>query len=165
MIQKVIYRRKAESLAPGRGLLLNYILWGVEVRGGQQQGSASYPLPLQVLSLWLLLLEREFPVLSGRLGQGAGRVPERGGVEEKGRVPSPGTPAGRSGMQRGLGSGTASGRSLGLLSAPGQLNIANPPEQRASRIFLRPQPYAFPPGVYPTAASGFFLHLNSFSVA
>lgn len=69
MIQKVIYRRKAESLAPGRGLLLNYILWGVEVRGGQQQGSASHPLPLQVLSLWLLLLEREFPVLSGRLGQ------------------------------------------------------------------------------------------------
>lgn len=31
MIQKVIYRRKAESLAPGRGLLLNYILWRVEV--------------------------------------------------------------------------------------------------------------------------------------
>lgn len=30
MIQ-VIYRRKAESLAPGRGLPLNYILWGVEV--------------------------------------------------------------------------------------------------------------------------------------
>ena len=48
MIQKVIYRRKTESLAPGRGLLLNYILWGVEVRGGQQQGSASHPLPLQV---------------------------------------------------------------------------------------------------------------------
>ena len=51
MILKVIYRRKTESLAPGRGLLLNYILWGVEVRGGQQQGSASHPLPLQVLSL------------------------------------------------------------------------------------------------------------------
>lgn len=31
MIQKVIYRRKTESLAPGRGLLLNYILGGVEV--------------------------------------------------------------------------------------------------------------------------------------
>lgn len=45
MIQKVIYRRKAESLAPGRGLLLNYILWGVEVMRGQQQGSASYPPP------------------------------------------------------------------------------------------------------------------------
>ena len=65
-------------------------------------------------------------------------------------------------MQRGLGSVTALGRSLGLLSAPGQPNIANPPEQRVSRIFLRPQPHTFPPGVYPTAASGFFLHLDSF---
>lgn len=33
MTQKVIYRRKTESLAPGRSLLLNYILWGVEVCG------------------------------------------------------------------------------------------------------------------------------------
>lgn len=31
MIQNVIYRRKAESLAPGRGLLLNYILGGAGV--------------------------------------------------------------------------------------------------------------------------------------
>lgn len=33
MTQKVIYRQKAEGLAPGRSLLLNYILWGVEVCG------------------------------------------------------------------------------------------------------------------------------------
>ena len=86
-------------------------------------------------------------------------------MEEKGRVPSPGTPAGESGMQRVLGSVTASGRSLGLLSAPGQLNIANPSGQRVSRIFLRAQSHPFPPGAYPMAASWFFLHLDSFSVA
>lgn len=45
MIQNVIYRRKAESLAPGRDLLLNYILWGVEVCVGLQPGKDFHLLP------------------------------------------------------------------------------------------------------------------------
>lgn len=147
MIQKVIYRRKAESLAPGRGLLLNYILWGVEVRGGSSRGAPPTPSPSRSCP-WSRPNSRPVPVapVAGEgipcsqweTRTGSRKSSEREGVEEKGRVLSPGTPAGGSGMQRGLGSVTALGRSLGLLSAPGQPNIANPPEQRVSRIFLRP---------------------------
>lgn len=138
MIQKVIYRRKAESLAPGRGLLLNYILWGWRYEGAAA-GEASLPYPSRSCPCGSCCW-RGIPCSQWETRTGSKeRVPERGGWRK--REESHLRDSCREVWDaEGLGSGTASGRSLGLLSAPGQLNIANPPEQRASRIFLRRNP-------------------------
>lgn len=117
MIQKVIYRRKAESLAPGRGLLVNYILGGGGMSGAAG-GIDFYPSPppglspwlptLQAGSLFLLLPKKEFPLLNERLGQGSRKSFwgwRRWRKREEIRVPSPGRTQGSLAYRGSAGTG------------------------------------------------------------
>lgn len=140
MIQKVIYRRKAESLAPGRsGCLITFFGlggwgWGGDEWGGSR-GSTFTPSPSRPCPhscprskqcpLFFLLPEKEFPIVNASLGQESRKNFwgwRRGRKREEARVPSPGTPPGSLAYRGGWERGPPWGGSLPLSPASGQVN-------------------------------------------